>query len=84
MTHPGGATASLAPDGLAPAGRSRLPWLSGGLVLLVLVVVTVVGRDGATTDTPLDPGNPAPHRGSSGWISRISSQGMMPPCPSGS
>ena len=60
MTHPGGATASLAPDGLAPAGRSRLPWLLGGLVLLVLVVVTVLGRGGATTDTPLDPRNPAP------------------------
>ncbi|KQT93727.1 hypothetical protein ASG49_01725 [Marmoricola sp. Leaf446] len=54
------ATAALAPDGLDRPRRSRTPWLLGALVLLVLVVVTVLGRDGAATGTPLDPDNPGP------------------------
>ncbi len=54
------ATAALAPDGRTSTRRSRAPWLLGALVLVVLVVVTVVGRDGAATGTPLDPRNPGP------------------------
>ncbi|WP_445258750.1 DUF4350 domain-containing protein [Nocardioides aurantiacus] len=54
------ATAALAPDGRTSTRRSRVPWLLGALVLVVLVVVTVLGRDGAATGAPLDPRNPGP------------------------
>ncbi|ROR89613.1 DUF4350 domain-containing protein [Nocardioides aurantiacus] len=54
------ATASLAPDGVDRPRRSRTPWLLGALVLLALVVVTALGRGGATSNAPLDPDNPGP------------------------